>query len=349
MKNLFTTLQIGALVLLVQACGSKAEVNQPTASDAIPVKVMAIAKSKVQQTISASGQLTTDDETYLSFKTGGVVQSLRVREGDAVRKGQVLATLDLTEINAQVAQAQLALEKAQRDFNRVERLHRDSVATLEQFQNSRTGYEVARKQFEAAQFNRQYSEIRALADGYVLRKFVSEGQVVSPGASVLLTNGGRQGAWKVRCGVSDREWSAVSLNDPARVSLDAFPGEDLQAKVTRKSEGTDPSTGSFTLELTVSPKKSIAFATGMFGKVEISPARQLETWAIPFDALMDGDAKQGYVFVTEDDKTARKVNVTISGISNDQVFISAGLEKAKSLIISGSAYLTDGSAIQVLK
>ncbi|MEJ0055127.1 MAG: hypothetical protein WDN75_05400 [Bacteroidota bacterium] len=92
-----------------------------------------------------------------------------------------------------------------------------------------------------------------------------------------------------------------------------------------------------------------SFATGMFGKAMITPTRTTEAWTIPFDALLDGDAQHGYVFVTEDNKIARKVNVSISAITRDYIQVTSGLENAKSLIISGSAYLTDSSAIRVIE
>jgi multidrug efflux pump subunit AcrA (membrane-fusion protein) len=102
-----------------------------------------------------------------------------VKEGDAIKKGQVLAVLDLTEINAQVTQATLAFEKAERDYKRLSNLYRDSVVTLEQFQNAGTGLDIAREQLTAARFNRTFSEIRASENGYILRKFVNEGQVIT--------------------------------------------------------------------------------------------------------------------------------------------------------------------------
>ncbi|MEJ0055128.1 MAG: efflux RND transporter periplasmic adaptor subunit [Bacteroidota bacterium] len=253
MKNFIQPLIIlTAIMIVMQSCGGKSEASQQEATnDVIPVKVLALTKTKAQPVIQVSGQLTTDDETYLSFKTGGVIRSIKVKEGDAIRKGQVLATLDLTEINAQVSQAKLGFEKAQRDFNRLSRLYKDSVATLEQFQNSQTGLSISQKQLEAAEFNLSFSEIRALADGFVLRKFVSEGQVITSGTPVILTNGAKQGHWIVRCGLGDRDWSTISLNDEAKVSFDAFPNEEFTAVVSRKSEGTDPSSGSFTVELTI--------------------------------------------------------------------------------------------------
>ncbi|HEY3429920.1 MAG TPA: efflux RND transporter periplasmic adaptor subunit, partial [Cyclobacteriaceae bacterium] len=235
-----------------------------------------------------------------------------------------------------------------RDFARVENLYKDSVATLEQFQNAKTGLEVAERQYEAAKFNRSYSQIHAVSNGYVLKKLANEGQVISPGSSVLQTNGASQNSWKLRVGVSDREWAVLSIGDKATITTDALPGTSLTATVTRKAEGTDGITGAFTVELTLDKTKT-ALASGLFGKASIQ-ASQLQTlWSIPYDALLDGNAQSGYVFITNDSKTALKTPVVVSGINRDEILISAGLENAKFLIVSGSAYLRDSSSIAIIQ
>ena len=131
--------------IILAAC-NQAEPTSTQAEDRIPVRTLSLMTDTMSQTFSVSGQFTTDDETLLSFKTGGIIQKLYVEEGDPVRKGQLLATLNLTEVNAAVAQAKLGLQKAERDFERANRLYLDSVATLEQMQNAKTALELARQQ-----------------------------------------------------------------------------------------------------------------------------------------------------------------------------------------------------------
>ncbi len=314
----------------------------------IPVKVMPLEKQEVKPLVNTSGLFTTDDETNLAFKVGGVISNVYVKEGDAIRKGQLLASLNLTEIEAHVSQTKLAFEKSKRDFARIENLYRDSVVTLEQFQNAKTGMEVAGNQFEAASFNRSYSEIRAVSNGYVLKKMASEGQVISSGTSVLQTNGASQNLWKLRVGVSDREWALVAIGDNATITTDALPGLSLAATVSRKAEGTDGISGAFSIELTL--EKTIAsLASGLFGKATIHSNRSQTVWSIPYEALLDGNAQSGYVFTTNDSKTAIKTPVIVGTINRDQIFINGGLENAKFIIISGSAYLRDSSLITVIK
>ncbi|WP_224995267.1 efflux RND transporter periplasmic adaptor subunit [Cesiribacter sp. SM1] len=343
-------LAFAAAVVLLQACGSaESSTPIPAANAPIPVAVTAIQQEEIVQPIVVSGQFTTDDETTLSFKTGGVVSRVLVKEGDFVKKGQLLATLDLTEINAGVKQAELGLEKAERDFARAENLYKDSVATLEQYQNAQTALSIARQQLTAARFNQGSAEIRAGSNGYVLKKWVNDGQVVGAGAAVLRTNGAGKAQWVFKVGVSDKEWAGLELGDKASILTDASPQKPLQARVVRKSEGADPQTGAFTIELQVEETAGSALASGLFGTATIIPSRKAKVWSIPHEALLDGNANKGFVFITKDNKTARKVPVTIASLDNERVYISSGLEGGGSLITKGSAYLTDNSTITVPK
>ncbi len=337
-------------VVTLQSCtdGKSAPGSIPRTSDPIPVKVLQLEKSGSAMVISASGQLTTEDETVLAFKTGGVVNAVWVKEGDQVKKGQLLARLDLTEVNTFVAQAQYGYEKAKRDFDRITNLYRDSVATLEQLQNVQTALSLAKEQLDAANFNKSFSTIHAPASGFVLRKFVNAGQVVGVGDPILLTNAAVKGKWILKVGVSDKQWALVKTNDKATVKIDAFPQRSFQATVSRKSETADPATGAFTVELQLK-EAGEKLATGMFGSAILEPDVNVSSWSVPYEAVLDANGNEGFVFVTSDNKTAKKIPVVIESFNGKNMRISSGLEDAGALIISGSAYLTDNSPIQILK
>ncbi|WP_315820589.1 efflux RND transporter periplasmic adaptor subunit [Paraflavitalea speifideaquila] len=117
-----------------------------------------------------SGTIASTSQATLSFKTGGIISKIYVKEGDHVAKGQLLATLDLTEINAQVQQAVQGSEKAQRDVTRARNLYNDTVATLEQLQNATTQQQVAAEGLRIARFNQQYAQIRATENGTILKR-----------------------------------------------------------------------------------------------------------------------------------------------------------------------------------
>ena len=350
MKKIQPIFLLLSTLLILESCGGKKveKINEQT-NGAIPVKIMKLGKTEVNKSIAASGQFFTDDETYLSFKFGGVINNILVKEGDFVHKGQLLAMLDLTEINATVNQAQLALEKAQRDYKRISNLYQDSVVTLEQWQNSKTAAEVAYQQVESAKFILNYSEIRAVSDGYILKKFVNVGQITTSGTPIFQTNGAGKSSWVLKAGVSDKEWSVINIGDKAVIKSDVLEGETIDSKVIRKSKIADPNSGSFMVELSVDKNITGRLASGMFGTAVISPSGKISLWSIPYEALLDGNADKGYVFVTDDNKTAKKIPVTIAFIDDDQIHIDGGLENHPSLIVSGNAYLNDQSSILISK
>lgn len=334
------------LLIFFSACKNKA-VEKTINEDIIPVKTTSLQQETVQQTIYTSGQFTTDDETNLSFKTGGIIQKIFVKEGDAVKQGQLLATLNLTEINATAEQSSLAYQKALRDYERASNLYKDSVATLEQMQNAKTALEIAKQQNATVSFNKNFSEIRASKKGYVLKKYMNEGQFAGPGMPVLEINGAGQTNWVLKAGVSDYQWAAIKIGDKATITTEAVPGKIMQAVVSRKPEGIDPQSGTFVIHLRLENKTGIPIASGLFGKATILPSQSAKGWAIPYDALLDGDANSGYVFITNDNTTAKKVKVQVDKIENGKIIVSSGLENVKALIVSGSPYLNDDSKIKV--
>jgi RND family efflux transporter MFP subunit len=349
--RIVAALSLGAGILVfVQSCtesqGKSSSI--PKSSEPIPVKVKAIGKSETASTIATSGRLTTDDETILSFKTAGVVNAVYVKEGQKVSKGQLLATLDLTEINSLVAQSRSGLEKAERDFARAENLYKDSVATLEQLQNASTALELAKQQYNAALFNKNYSQIKAPANGYVLRKFVNAGQVVGVGDPILRTNGAGDGRWILQSGVSDRQWSTIRVSDKVTLKIDAFPGRNFNGTVIRKSETADPATGSFMIEIAVD-KNEARLASGMFASATVYSSEKTTGWSVPYEAVLDANGNEGFVFVSNDGKTALKRPVVVESFNGTSVQVSAGLEGDQNIIVSGSAYLTDKSPITVIK
>lgn len=337
-----------ALLVAVGACSSGTrDSGLPADETTIPVRVQPLATTDTAGTVMATGTFTTDDETALAFRSGGIIQQLRVKEGESFRKGQLLATVEATEINTALEQAQLGREKAERDYHRAKRLYADSVATLEQMENAKTAFDAAKQDVERASYQVGHTAITAPFDGYVLQRPANAGQVVGPGTPVLVVASSAKGGWLLKVGVSDRQWSAIRVGNAATVTTDAIPGKDLWAEVVRKSEGVDPQSGVFNVYLKLSDAPSSPLASGLFGRAAIHLEQASDVWLIPYEALMDGDGGKAYVFITTDGQTARRVAVEVSAIQRTHAVVTAGLEGGGSLIVSGSPYLRDGSSITI--
>jgi RND family efflux transporter MFP subunit len=276
-----------------------------------------------------------------------VVQQVLVEEGQQVRQGQLLASLNTTEIDAQVRQVQLSVEKAERDNQRASNLYKDSVATLEQLQNSRTGVDIARQNLQQARFNQQFAKIYAPRNGFVVRKLLNAGEVAGPGSPVLVINElSGNSRWILRAGVSDREWSAIATGNTAAITMDAYPGRTFRGVVSSKSLAADPASGSFRVEIRMDPE-GVQPAAGMFGKAVITPSESRRGYSIPYESLLEANGKKGFVFVTNDGRTVRRVEVTIASLDGQRVFISEGLAGHAFVVTSGSPYLKEGSFIRI--
>lgn len=329
------------------ACGA-AKKESVREEKPVPVKEVMVKRQSASIPIHTSGRLSPGVQSKLSFKTGGIVQRLYVDEGQSVKKSQLLASLDLAEINARVVQAQNAFDKAKRDKARVKNLYDDRAATLEQMQDVTTAYDVAKANLDIAHFNLKHSKIHAPANGKILKRMAEINEMISSGYPVFIF-GSTDEHWVVKVGVNLRDVVKLTLDDRASVTFDAYPGKQFQAVVSSISEAVDPASGTCEVELTMeTPAQPVKWISGFVAAVDIYPALSRMYTFIPIDALVDAEGEKGFVFVVENGK-ARKVNVTVTHLVDNFALVPDGGELIKKVVTDGAAYLTDGTNVEVVK
>lgn len=296
--------------------------------------------------IVSTGIVTAADAMRLSFKLGGVIQSISVREGDRVTAGQKLAELVPTEIDAQLTQAQQMNDKAQRDLERGERLYADQVIALEQLQNLRTQAKVASAQLQSANFNSGFARIVAPAAGTIMRKLAEDHEVVAPGQPVLVLGASNKG-YIVRAALADREAVQLKVGDTASVQLDAVPGATLSGHVREVGGAAQLDNGLFPVEIQLDPTDT-ALVAGLVAQVSIQPAAASKSslWYIPTGAVVAGVGRQASVFVLQGD-IAKKRAVQVAFFIRDQVAVSDGLAADEQVVTDGALYLSDGEKVSV--
>jgi len=349
MKKVFLKLAVPALAVLLVACGKKEKEKTETAIDesAVAIQLAQVQTVDYSLPVISSGLISTETESKLSFKVGGIITKILVKEGESVSRGQLLASLDLTEIDAQVAQAKNNLDKTQRDLERGKRLLKDSAATLEQIQNLTTAYNVAEEGYRIASFNRQFSTIRANASGKVIRKFANEGELVGPGAPVLTINSSGQSDWIVKIGLPDVDWARVKKGDVAKITTDAYPNDVLTGELSVINEGADAASGLYQAEVRVNASKR-KLASGLFARVEITTSSRKKLQTVPIEAIVEGQGKNAFVFVVnEDRKTVKKLSIVVAYLENKTAFVLNGLDTIKEVIAGGSAFLTENSTVKI--
>ena len=358
MKNLIKDAAKFFLCLLIPlsilACGKPktAETKASTTDDAetILVRTVNVEEKNVTHDILATGTLASKSESKLSFKTGGIISKIYAKDGDDMKAGQLLATLDLTEINSQVAQAKLGVEKTERDLQRAKNLYADTVATLELVQNATTGAEFARKTLQIAEFNQRFSEIRATNSGRIIKKMMNVGELAGPGMPIFFINEAMASSndWVVRAGVSDKDWAALRLGNSAKVQFDAYNQEQFQGKITKLADMADPMSGTYEVELTLETKGK-RLASGLFAHVAMQPSGASVMTVIPIEALVEGNGTEGFVWVLQADQmSVAKVAVKINDIGGKLIGVSSGKTKLVAVITEGSSYLTERSKVRLV-
>lgn len=336
------------IVCIALMAGCKpAPVQETVTMEAVRVKATPIISEQISIPVRSSGYVATSEEVKLSFKTGGIIARTYVKEGDAVKSGQLLASLNLAEISAQVNQAKIGYEKAQRDFNRAKNLYADSVATLEQMQNAESALNVSMSILEAANYNLSHSKIHAPKAGIILKQLARENELIAPGYPVYaLGVSGKN--WIVRTGFSDRDIVRVQNGDSARIKIDAWPDHKFTGIVSQIDEAANPQTGTYEIEIKLD-KSEYRLASGFIAGVEVIPVQKTTCFLVPVEALVEADGQVGYVYLPGPDSRVKKVKVTVVTLTGGRAALSGPLSAGSLVVSEGASYLSDGAAIEIRK
>jgi len=336
-------------LLALAACSGADAADRTDDPIPIPVRVALPVFRSALPEIVLTGTLGAKEEIPLGFKVGGVVARIAAEAGQLVREGDLLAELTLTEIDAQVATAREARDKARRDLERTERLFADSIVTRTQLDDARTQRDVTEAQLRAAEFNRQYAVVRAPASGIVLRRTVEAGQLVSANSTVIVLRTDRRGL-VLRAAAADRDAVRIKQGESASVSFDAFPGERFAGRVERVGFAATPTTGTYEVEIAVTPGAT-RLASGLIGRASLSPRSVAgkELPLIPAEALLEVDGDAATVFVLDDaGRAVRRLTVRVAFLDGPMAAIAAGLPSGARVVTAGATRVADGSMVTVI-
>ena len=310
-----------------------------------PAKKVKVAKAlpiEYRKEVFSVGAVSFSQEVKLSFKTGGIIGTIAVEEGQRVGAGQLLASLNLQEINAQVANAKIELEKATRDLQRAEALFADSVATLETLQNARSAKNAAENTLAAAQFNLSHSQIVAPFDGVILKKLAEENELLGQGSPVFLF-GTKSSGVKLNLNLPANEISNVKPGDPTTVQFDALEGQTFTGKVIERVELADPQTNTFRVTVQIKDDKQQLYS-GFIGKATIKTGEKAgDVLSIPVDALVEANGSMGKVYLFRDG-TVEEREIEILKIVKDRIIVKSGLNPDDE-VVTTTGFLQEGNKV----
>lgn len=342
-----------SLLLLISSCKEnyideeQTKTTSQTKTTAVRLSPITISKEPIP--IIASGTIGAKAEINLSFKIGGIINQLYAKETQFVKKGQLLASISTTEIDAQVMKAKQAVQKWERDLVRIKKMYADTAATLENVEDLSTQVAVAKSDLSIAEFNQQYAKIVAPVSGRVLKRFSENNELVGAGTPVfrIATNNGK--GFALNIGVADKDVIRVRLGDKAEVVFDAHPSTIFKATVSEIAEAADPRTGVFPIELSILSQKGKSLKNGFIGKIKLFPSKQARYVKIPMNALVEGYQKQVNIYSVKEGMAIKK-SVEPIYIGNDFFTVNEDqLEGVEQVVTDGAAYLKEGLQVNVVE
>ncbi len=337
------SLVLCASVVVAAACGVPAQ-DSDAGPAPVAVRLGDVSHDAIAQPVTATGVYGSRDEVALSFKIGGVIARLAVDEGDAVQRGQLLAALDLREIDALRAKAQVGVDKATRDVLRLRALFADSVVSRAQLQDAESALAAAEADLATAVVNRNYAVITAPGTGRVLRRRAQVGALVGPGQEVLLLGNDTRGR-VVRAGLPDRDAVRVRPGQSAVVTFDALPGREFDATVVQRAAATDARTGTVSVELAV--PGADALPSGAVARVRIAVEALAPASLVPIEAILEADGDSATVFTVRDGRAERH-RVQVRFLAGARVAVS-GLDSVTRVVTDGGAFLAPDTPVRVVE
>lgn len=338
-------------LLLLSAClglSACSKDEKPVAAPVQPVRIFVVGATSSDNTLSATGLVGSQEEAKLSFKTGGIINSLRVDAGRSVKRGQILATLDSTEVDAQVNQAEENVIKLKRDRDRAEHLLKLEVIPAREAQDTRTQLAQAEAQLSAARFNRQFAVITAPADGVVLQRLAEPREVAAAGAPILIVSRDDLG-WVLRIGLNDKAAVSVKVGDAVEVTLKAYPEHIIRSQIKDIGGASDLRSGTVNATISLPTQTDIRYIAGQVGEARIVIKRSgTPVLTLPLASILEANGEQATVYVISAKKQAELRRVRVGKIHDSRVDIVSGLVAGERVVSEGAAWLNPGMPVRIL-
>ncbi|MDD3576041.1 efflux RND transporter periplasmic adaptor subunit [Halothiobacillus sp.] len=347
-----------AIASVLSACGGHDE-HPALASSQPELKTQAELFKVQNQSLPVfalfPGSVITSDQISISSRVMGYVRSVDVHEGQTVKSGDTLLTIDSTDVTGAINQAQAAVNKAwaaladaKNNYERYANLYKENAVPKQMFEQMQTAYKVAQSNYSAAiaglkQAKSQltYVKITAPFSGTITSRSVDPGQMATPGLPLMTLQG--SGQKQVEVQLSSQAFATLKLGDPVTVRYTDFQGEQhqFQGTVERMVDATDPVTHTHTVKIGV--PENVNVRSGNYVIVQIAVAHETGM-LVPLTAIHDRGGIRG-VFVLDDQNRAWFRMVRLGHVIDGKQVILSGLVPGERLVTQSDDRLQNGIVI----
>ncbi|TSE34681.1 Multidrug resistance protein MdtA [Tepidimonas fonticaldi] len=329
----------------------------PAALELAPADLVTAQRRPVLRTLPVSGTVEAVRTALVKAKVAAELRELTVREGQAVRAGQVLGRLDATEFEARVRQARQQAESARAQLEIAERTLQNNRALVEQGFISRNALDTAVSNAAGARAGLLAAEaaadvarkalddtvLRAPIDGWVSQRFVQPGERVAVDARVLEIVD--LSALELRAALPPEQVGAVRVGAPATLRVDGLP-EPVPARVVRLNPSVQAGTRAVPVYLALQARDGLRHGLFATGRIEVARETAL---ALPESAVRL-DAPQPYVWLLQTDRLVRRtVEVEASAEADGEPvrIIRSGLADGDRVLAGTIGGVRDGTAVRL--
>jgi membrane fusion protein (multidrug efflux system) len=335
-----------ALVACGAGEGGAAPGARPAASTALPVQVYSAQRRDLSRVVRVSAVIESLSRVRLAAQAPGVLEQMRVEEGDRVTRGQVLATLDVRESRAELARARATLGEQQAVLERLERLKERNYIDQASYTLAETQRAVAAADVQLWETRVDHGTVRSTLDGVVIERYAEPGEAVAQYAPLFTL--ADMTRLVVRFGLSELDVEGLTVGVEVPVRVDALRGDDVMMGTLRRvMPSTEGASRLVTVEVLLPENAHERVRLGYLARAELAVDRRPDVLAVPVGAVaVDGDGS--YVMAVSADNTLIRRNVTAGVARGNWREIVAGLEEGEDVVTANPADFSEGEAVRVV-
>jgi membrane fusion protein (multidrug efflux system) len=306
-----------------------------------PVEVATATPQIVRDNFQALGSLESDQLIQVVSEVNGIVESLPFREGQPMRKGDLIAQIEASEIIAQAHRAEAQRDREELAHKRAKRLFETNAISEQELDDARTSLRVAEADLALAQARLGKTRIRAPFSGLVGRRRISPGAYVSSGD--LITELAHVATMRVTFSAPERFVGQLKAGIAVEISTPAYPNETFSGKLTVVDPIVDPTTRTVQLVAHV-PNRNGLLRPGMSADVIVTLSERAQALVVPDEAVFaQGD--QTFVYVMAADSSVQLTPIRLGTRAAAHVEVLSGLEPGATVIRAGHQKLYPGAKV----
>ncbi len=345
--NMRNSIILGLLLLVAAGCSDKP--SGTVAKAPVRVKVTELSPVGHDAATTYVGTVEEREATAVSFTGMGVVRRVLVSEGQAVRRGQLLAEMDDTQARNVLAGAEAAMAQANDALARYAQLH--EAGSLPEVQWVEIQSKVAQAQSQLAVARKNLADCRLVApvSGIIGRKMLGAGETAMPSQAVVTILD--IATVKVRVAVPEAEVAAIGHNTSSIIKVEAA-GITTRGGHIEKGIVADAMTHTYDVRISVANGDG-RLLPGMVASVQLSSTgstAQSEAdsndYRLPVTAVQKRADGQLFVWAVEADSTVHRSNVVTGAVTGNDITISAGLQQGQRIVVEGYQKLSEGTKVE---